>query len=168
MNKSKFLTVIFSFLPGVGHFYLGWMERGLQFLITFFLCIYLLDLTGLSLFGLLLPIIWFYSLFDALQIYDHKSETPANVILRGWFFEKQRWVGFGLIAVGLLAVFYRVAVPWIYYYFPNFSLRDFSTILVAVLFVVGGIRLAFGKELTPDEQAEKKVVLTGQESGEEH
>jgi len=39
-KKSKFATVILSAVPGVGHMYLGWQQRGLQFMLTFFLMIF--------------------------------------------------------------------------------------------------------------------------------
>ena len=67
-KKSKFATVILSAVPGLGHMYLGWQQRGLQFMLTFFLMIFLMDQSGgLSLFTFLLPVIWFYSLYEAKQ-----------------------------------------------------------------------------------------------------
>ena len=34
-QKSKFLTFLLSFVPGISHFYLGFFERGLIFLFLF-------------------------------------------------------------------------------------------------------------------------------------
>ena len=36
MKKSKTLTFFLSFVPGVGHYYLEHMQRGLQFNLIFF------------------------------------------------------------------------------------------------------------------------------------
>lgn len=67
--KSKFLTFILSWLPGLGHLYLGLNKRGLQFMAAFFACIVFNRLLPIvfPLFPFVLAILWFYALFDALQ-----------------------------------------------------------------------------------------------------
>lgn len=64
--KSPFLTFILSWVPGLGHLYLGLNRRGLQFMIGFFVCVALIQLLP-SVFPFAVAIIWFYALFDALQ-----------------------------------------------------------------------------------------------------
>jgi hypothetical protein len=66
-KKSKFLTFVFSMLPGAGHMYMGFMKIGVSFMSVFFFLIFLsswLD-TGPLLF--IVPIIWFYSFFDCVN-----------------------------------------------------------------------------------------------------
>jgi len=155
MAKSKFLTVILSILPGVGHLYLGWMERGLQFMLSFLLSIFLMDWLSLTIFAYLLPVIWFYSLFDALQHFNngHVAPEPAAVASPWkWLAEKQRWVGYGLIAVGVILIINRLALPWLHEYFSYEQVRRVSTALVALLFIAGGIRLVLGKRLSGEEE----------------
>lgn len=68
--KSGFLTVFFSFLPGLGHYYLGLSKRGLNLMVMFFGLIFLVSLTPNVLnfpIGLGFPILWFYAQFDALK-----------------------------------------------------------------------------------------------------
>ena len=63
-KKSRFLTFVFSILPGAGHMYLGFMKTGVSFMSMFFFLIFLsswLD-TGPILF--IAPLVWFYSFFD--------------------------------------------------------------------------------------------------------
>lgn len=151
MNKSKFVTVILSLVPGLGHLYLGWMERGMQFMIAFFLAIFLMDWLSISLFGYLLPVIWFYSLFDALQHFGSEAEEPARFSPWSWLGDRQRWVGFGLIAIGALILIDRMAIPWMQTYLSYHHIRMISAGLVALLFIAGGIRLVIGKPL-PVEQ----------------
>lgn len=77
-KKSKFFTFILSIIPGLGHFYLGFMHRGLQFMVAFFLAIGLMIVVASSfhfgrtplvpIFGIAAPIVWFYTLFDALSL----------------------------------------------------------------------------------------------------
>ncbi len=35
-KKSKFLTFVFSMLPGAGHMYMGFMNMGVSFMSAFF------------------------------------------------------------------------------------------------------------------------------------
>lgn len=76
MHKNKFLTFIFSTIPGCGHMYLGYMKRGAEFMMMFAASIYLailftgfrfrLEVIGV-IFMILIPIIWFYQMFDAMH-----------------------------------------------------------------------------------------------------
>ncbi|MBE3518939.1 MAG: hypothetical protein IMW97_01390 [Firmicutes bacterium] len=67
-QKSTLWALLFSVVPGAGHMYLGWQERGLAFMASFFGALFLMDWLHLSFFLFMLPVIWFYSFFDALQI----------------------------------------------------------------------------------------------------
>ena len=83
MHKSKFWAFLLSFVPGVGHYYLGLMQRGLQFNLMFFGVIFVLAVSNLGILGCLIPVVWFYSLFDALLIVNKLKQgidvpdTPA-------------------------------------------------------------------------------------------
>jgi hypothetical protein len=170
MSKSKFLTVILSVLPGLGHLYLGWMERGLQFMLSFLLAIFLMDSLDLTIFAYLLPVIWFYSLFDALQHFSNghvAPEPPAIVSPWKWLAEKQRWIGFAMIAIGVIMIINRLALPWLHRYFTYEHIRMISSALVALLFIAGGIRLILGKRL-PDEQEHEPADGSETPEGSEH
>ncbi|MBX5436669.1 MAG: hypothetical protein IRZ33_05565 [Alicyclobacillaceae bacterium] len=65
-RKSRTLTFVLSWLPGLGHLYLGLNKRGLQFMGAFFACIILNPLLPFV-FPFVLAILWFCCLFDALQ-----------------------------------------------------------------------------------------------------
>ncbi|MNJ47552.1 hypothetical protein D3C77_427110 [compost metagenome] len=79
-DAERFYTILLSFVPGLGHFQLGLMQRGLSFLISFFgLITIMFVVTGLTnqtvflLFLGLLPIIWLYCMFDAVQLVHRKQ-----------------------------------------------------------------------------------------------
>ncbi|MGG6311982.1 hypothetical protein [Paenibacillus macerans] len=79
-ESEKFYTILLSFVPGLGHFQLGLMQRGLSFLIAFFglitMMFFVTSVTNESVFLLflgLLPIIWLYSMFDAVQLVHRKQ-----------------------------------------------------------------------------------------------
>ncbi|MCL2775891.1 MAG: hypothetical protein FWD71_21480 [Oscillospiraceae bacterium] len=78
MKKNRFLTVIFSIIPGCGHMYLGYLKKGLEFMTMFMFFAFLgwffagalyygYGTSAIGVFFLLfLPIIWFYQMFDAM------------------------------------------------------------------------------------------------------
>jgi TM2 domain-containing membrane protein YozV len=79
-RKSKWLAGLLSFMiPGTGQFYLGLMQRGLGIMLLFFLDIFAIvffatngadSIPLIVLFALLVPVIYFYNIFDALQQTD--------------------------------------------------------------------------------------------------
>jgi hypothetical protein len=89
MQKNRFLTFLFSFIPGCGLMYLGYMKKGLQvmsmtaaagFLGFFFSSLRFGWFEGL--FFLLIPIIWFYQMFDSMhtvsRMRNQGIELPAD------------------------------------------------------------------------------------------
>lgn len=83
-QQEKTRTILLSFLPGIGHMGLGLMQRGITFLISFiglFAIIVFLSVimksAAILIFLLALPVIWIYSMFDAIQQLHakHKGET---------------------------------------------------------------------------------------------
>jgi|GEM_PF-2335208 len=80
-RKRKWLSGLFSFLiPGTGHFYLGLMPRGLfimgLIIVDIFTIVTLIsgnsdvNIPMVTLFALMIPVIYFYNIFDALQSTD--------------------------------------------------------------------------------------------------
>jgi hypothetical protein len=89
MQKNRFLTFIFSLIPGGGLMYLGYMKKGLQFMLMFtaagLLGGFFIDLnTGwfAAMFLLTMPVIWFYQMFDAMhtvnRMKDQGVELPVD------------------------------------------------------------------------------------------
>jgi hypothetical protein len=152
--KSKFLTFILSIAPGVGHFYLGLMNRGAQLLLAFFGTIFISSFLRLEELAILLPVIWFYSLFDALQHHSLVNEgikEDVPVILWDNIKLNQRWIAYTLIGVGGYILFdnlfYNVAR-----YFDFLYHFDIKTILVAIIFIYIGFRLLTGTKQKINEE----------------
>ncbi|WP_314589663.1 hypothetical protein [Paenibacillus terrigena] len=150
-RRSKMLAMVLSLLPGAGHMYLGLQKRGLQLMVGFLGSIYILDFMRLSLFFFFIPLIWCFSFFDTLQQLNRYSrgdllrDTP---IVR-WLPTHNRWMGFGLIVIGAYYMFDQIALPMLENYFPNWIVRYqvqqyFQTLVIAVLFIGGGVKLLFG------------------------
>lgn len=72
--------MLLSFIPGLGHYQLGLMQRGLTAMISFFgvavLVFFITIFTnneGFLAFLLAMPVLWFYTMFDALKQLERKQ-----------------------------------------------------------------------------------------------
>ncbi|EFM09029.1 conserved hypothetical protein [Paenibacillus curdlanolyticus YK9] len=152
-KRSRWVAILLSILPGAGHMYLGLQRRGFQLMAGFFIAFYLLDTLRLSLFLVFLPLIWCYSLFDALQ-HVSRSEERGNAAMEDrpiveWLVNRQRWVGIGLLLLGGYYVFDQIGLDLIQRYYGDFQLtyeikRYVQTGAVALAFVIGGVKLLLG------------------------
>lgn len=75
IKKSRFLTFLLSFVPGLGHIYLGLYIRGAAFLLAEFLVALLIgilagvmNIGSAQFIGFLIPLIWLVSMVDALTL----------------------------------------------------------------------------------------------------
>ncbi|QHW33620.1 hypothetical protein GZH47_24355 [Paenibacillus rhizovicinus] len=120
MDRKKMrmsITFVLSLVPGLGHYYLGFNQLGLKFMIASFACISLIPAFPMV-FPFALATIWFYQLFDALQkaAWVNKNldlqESPIWTNPTSMFEEIERertvssslWIGIGIVAAGLLVI----------------------------------------------------------------
>lgn len=155
-RKKKWAAGVLSFLvPGLGHFYLGLMQRGLFLMMLLILDIFIItslnsqeetSVPAVTLFALFIPVIYFYNLFDALQItdyvnrrnelgefagtYESEFQDPLQKLIKGTN------MGVLLIVAGVLFFLLSNKPRWVT------GLFDFmGTYLGAVVLVVGGMAL---------------------------
>jgi len=132
--NKKTVTLALSIIPGAGHMYLGQMEKGLIIMGAFFFSVFFMGWLGISLLLFLLPLIWFYSFFDAMHTVDENTEDVdyKEINLPAI---KPEWVGFGLIGLGVVIVLERILYPLI-----NWEIRRYvQTSIVSLVFIVLGI-----------------------------
>ena len=153
-KKSKAIATFLSIFPGAGHLYLGLQRRGIQLMAAFLFAIYILDVLRLGIFLFLVPIIWFYSFFDGLQKASRSDEVQEDTPIISYFVNYQKWVGAGLILIGLYYFVANILLPAFapylarifeidfYYWFHQY----FQTTIICILLIVGGIKLLFGKK----------------------
>jgi hypothetical protein len=160
-KKSKAIATFLSIFPGAGHLYLGLQRRGIQLMAAFLFSIYILDILRLGIFLFLIPIIWFYSFFDGLQKASKYGDEPMDdTPIISYFISQQKWIGIGLVLLGLYylttSILLPVISPMIHdmididirYWFD----RYFQTGVVCILLIGGGLKLLTGKR-------EKEVEL---------
>ncbi len=148
LDKSKFLTFIFSLVPGAGHMYLGYLKTGIIIMATFILLSYIVGLTGISLFSIFLPVIWAYSFFDTFQLYNGEKSHDDYIIDRFLNKINVKYIGYALIFVGVISVSKQVLYPMFYNLLQSLGFTDIymleryiQTIVVAVIFIFGGFKL---------------------------
>ncbi|PLS05645.1 DUF6677 family protein [Neobacillus cucumis] len=152
-KKSKSIATFLSIFPGAGHLYLGLQRRGIQLMAAFLFSIYILDVLRLGIFLFLIPIIWFYSFFDAMQkVSKYGVEKVEDEPIIAYFINHQKWVGIGLVLLGVYYLFMNILLPAfapminrlinvdIMYWIQGY----FQTALVCVLLIGGGIKLLTG------------------------
>lgn len=160
-KKNKTLAMLLSIFPGAGHMYLGLQKRGLQLMAAFLFSIYIMDVLRLSLFLFLIPIIWFFSFFDALQYISRYGRVEIrDVPVVDWLMNHQRWIGVGLLGLGLYYLVDNVLINGLDRWFNEQLSREimhwyrqyFHTFIVCVLLIGGGLRLLFGSKREKGER----------------
>ena len=79
MKRSKFLTFLFSLVPGAGHMYMGFMKIGISLMAAFTLIIFLASWLNISPLLFILPLLWFYSFFDCMNRRYSSDEEFASL-----------------------------------------------------------------------------------------
>ncbi|WP_054957370.1 hypothetical protein [Paenibacillus dakarensis] len=157
-RRSKVFATLLSAFPGAGQMYLGLQKRGLQMMVLFLGSIYVMDVLRLTLFFFLIPLIWFYCFFDGLQQVSRYGREPLrDTPVIGGFANHQKWLGLGLLLLGVYFIFSSVVLPYLETQFPDaqisYHIRSFlKTGIVAVVLIGGGIKLMMGsKKAKPGE-----------------
>ncbi|MFL6555948.1 MAG: hypothetical protein ACJ8MO_07515 [Bacillus sp. (in: firmicutes)] len=154
-KKSKSIATFLAIFPGAGHLYLGLQRRGIQLMAAFLFSIYILDTLRLGIFLFLIPIIWFYSFFDAMQkVSRYGEETIEDVPIIAYFLNHQKWVGIGLVLMGVYYLVMNILLPAFSPFLNKLMNIDvmywiqgyLQTGLVCLLLIGGGIKLLTGSK----------------------
>jgi len=174
-QNKKLIALAFSIIPGAGHMYLGLQRQGLQLMTMFFFILFFTDALRLSFLMFILPVIWFFGVFDTLKkVSDEGASKDEDIIFFSWINGDRHWeigknkiLGYGLIILGLILIFNRVALPLIGQYISWTISNYLQTALIAFLFILGGIKLLLGsKEEKSGEKGEENGGSSLCESGE--
>lgn len=78
-KKNKILFFLFSLIPGAAHMYIGLVKRGLVIMLALVAGAGLAMIADTPAFLLVLPVLWFYSFFDAWNKYHLPEEKLTKV-----------------------------------------------------------------------------------------
>ncbi|EDU36466.1 MULTISPECIES: hypothetical protein [Clostridium] len=164
-KKSKFLTFVFSMLPGAGHMYMGFMNMGVSFMSVFFFIIFLSTWLDIGPLLFILPLIWFYSFFDCINRLSLDNEEFLLLEDKYLFsidklakldksiFEKRNLAaGVVLLILGVYLMADNIMnilsqyIPQQFHSVINNFMRQTPKIIIGVAIIVIGIRLIIGKK----------------------
>jgi len=148
LNNRKIIAITLSMIPGAGHMYLGLIKQGAQLMTAFFLVTFVTDWLHLNLLMFLLPVLWFYSLFDAYHLLEEETDglQPDESPLFDWFTSHPAWMGWGLIILGGLVIVQRVVAPIMVTMLSADTLNFVETAVVALILIAGGIFMLAGNK----------------------
>ncbi|MNB89542.1 hypothetical protein D3C75_365750 [compost metagenome] len=163
-RKRKFIAgLLAAVIPGSGHLYFGLLRKGISFLF-----IILLDIAAmlyfsslgmqinvplLILLALLIPAVYFYNVFDALQSADRilrlpEESEPELPLTAGKTARRRAWISEPGIAFGLMLLFggvlmflFRQKPFWLQY-----TIENYAGAAVAGVLILGGLWLG-GREI---------------------
>ncbi len=163
MEKNRLLLFLFSFIPGAGQMYLNMMKKGMVLMSLFCGVAFCAAFFYFEWLLFLLPVIWFYSFFDAINSghltyeerlaadktfftdIDHMFSSDMSGILE----KSHLFLGAILVLAGIYLLFNNVFGNLIWRlddYLPGLHgiFHKFPTLLVAIFIIVWGIRLVKG------------------------
>lgn len=164
-QNKKLIAMALSVIPGAGHMYLGLQKQGIQLMTMFFFIIFFTDALRLSFLMFVLPIIWFFGVFDTLKkVSSDEPLEDEDIMLLSWVkgensrsIKRDRVIGYGLIGLGLILIFDRVGFPLISEYIDWQISQYVRTGLIAVLFIAGGIKMLIGSKEEPEGEAKEEA-----------
>lgn len=159
-RKRKFIAgLLAALIPGTGHLYFGLLRKGISFifiiLLDFSALLYFssigmqINVPLLVLLALLIPLLYFYNLYDVLQSADRILRLPArqehdtpmetSKPSRRRTFVSEPGISFGLMLLigGALMFLFRQKPAWL-----QLFIQDYAGTVIAAVFIGGGVVLA--------------------------
>jgi Uncharacterized protein, linocin/CFP29 homolog len=166
-QRNKFFTFVFSFFPGAGHMFMGFMKIGLTLMAGFLLIIFLSSWLDLGPLMYIQPILIFYSVFDCINKDWASPEEFARFEDRSFFSGQQAaglfgfLKGRGRIAAGVVIVFIGCEIllknivnsytlerilPHMLYSLLSVATNTLPQIVVSAAIIGAGLYLIIGKK----------------------
>lgn len=167
MNRNKLLVFLFSFCPGAGQMYQGYMKRGLSLVLLFVLPI-MVGAAFMPILAALAAVVYMYSFFDSLnlqaQILDHNAPEDdfvvhldvANEDWKKLLSGKSHLIGWVFVILGVSGMYKSLVepllfgilhlIPWespLYNALSNI-LYNIPGLCIGVLFILVGLWLIRG------------------------
>ena len=168
-QKKGFWLFIFSLMPGAGEMYMGFKKQGIS-IMTLFLGIFAFGaFVNIPLFLFPVPIIWFYSFFNVINM-SSLSEEDFYALEDNWLFDLdvllnlnfgnknkllnkfRNYIAAILILIGISILWNRF-LSMFGQFFPDYMhdilwriSSNIVQIFIAILIIAFGFSLIFGKK----------------------
>ncbi|ANS75802.1 hypothetical protein AWM70_15410 [Paenibacillus yonginensis] len=154
-RKLKLISVLLTALfPGLGHLYLRELGKGIALIyfvlidaasLVYFSSVRMhINVPLLVLLALLIPVIYFYSIYDVLQSTDYWNARRSGIARTQRTPVQNLWRGLGLgaqlIGGGLILFLLRQQPAWL-----SSFIRDYAGYTVAVIFLAAAALLTAGE-----------------------
>lgn len=124
MQKNGFLTLCFSFIPGAGQMYQGYMKRGVTQVLLFVIPL-MIGGVFLPVLMVLSAVVYMYSFFDSLNLHAQlrQGAAPADAFLFSWdggedlarlVERRHHLIGWALVVLGVAGLYQGFVSPWLY------------------------------------------------------
>jgi hypothetical protein len=167
INFNTIIPILFALFPGAGHMSLRMMKKGLQLMGLFLGTLAFVNYFRLGMLSYIIPIYFFYSLFDVIDILSNRSEeaksgelSDEGIALIDKFFDEKhinvtgKYIGLAFILLGVIIIGDNIFFPLIAEFieridssvhgFNLYELRHGIRVFVlGLLMIVGGARMIF-------------------------
>ena len=124
MQKNGFLTLCFSFIPGAGQMYQGYMKRGVTQVLLFVIPL-MIGGVFLPVLMVLSAVVYMYSFFDSLNLRAQLRQgiVPEDAFLFSWdggedlarlVESRHHLIGWTLVVLGVAGLYEGFVSPWLY------------------------------------------------------
>lgn len=170
MRKNGFLVFMFSFIPGAGQMYQGYMKRGMSIMLLFGASIALVAMTRVPIFSMFIPIIYAYAFFDTFNLrtnaIDNSIEGTSlkedsyiwnDLMNKDALLEKDnsktnKYIGIIFLIVGIYIllsnlmsmVTYNSELKWLYNYI-KITLQYLPSVIISLISIGVGVKLMLGR-----------------------
>lgn len=186
-KKNGFLTFCFSCLPGAGQMFMGFTKEGVSLMTIFFGLIALISWVRMDSVIFLLPVVWCYAFFDAMnkdslpdeefrKLEDHYILINALEEFDVFFHSKYKRVvlaiifivvGFHMLLNNLLLLLEMSGIE-IPYEVSLVMLEYVPQTIISVLIIMAGIYLiVFKKKTLLEQEQDEEAALEGIEKSAE-
>lgn len=156
MKYSKRVALFFALMPGAGHMYLGLVKQGIQLMLLFFSIIFMSTSFDMDFLGIFLPIIWFYSIFDARlkslkedPLVDVDLPIFADVSSMKYFSNSnlvEKYIAYILILMGIFSMINNLLIPILSKYVDYYYIRCGKSLIISIVLISIGICMIKGKK----------------------
>lgn len=177
MKRSGLLTFFFSFVPGAGQMYQGYMKRGLSIILLFILPI-IVGTAFMPVLNALAAVVYMYSFFDSWNlksmILDGTNPEDDYLVhlnlaeedFRKLLSTKNHLIGWGFIILGSCGMYKSFVEPMLYGLIAMMGdsplrntlsrlIYSIPSLVVGVVFVMVGLWLIGGSKKNDDFEAYK-------------
>ncbi|GKX66861.1 hypothetical protein [Inconstantimicrobium mannanitabidum] len=160
-RDRKLIGMILNIIPGVGHLFLGKVNKGKSLLLLFFLIYVIANVVNLQILTIALMLLIVLSVLDLYRA--EESEVNNNLFEIKDFYEKCKKV---CVVAGVLLILYAIVyaasevlayfgnvemVNYIKYFF-NIAINALIAIFIGFILIKNGIRYSEAKEKELDQQ----------------